>query len=103
MSNPGTKQSRHYWRVTLRSAPMLGFALLGQWREQIRIFRWKWVAKTAARHHKLTAGKDVLTDSVIEPYVPGSNVVTVTPLHRRERPGTAGEPSSQKEQAPVPE
>lgn len=93
MSDPGTIPSKHYWRLTLRSAPMLGFALLGQWHEQIRIFRWKWVANTAARHHKLTAGKDVLTDSIIERYIPGSNVVAVSPLNRRDdsRPTTGGQ------------
>jgi hypothetical protein len=58
---------------------MLGFALLGQWQEQTRIFRWKWLARTAARRHKRAAARDVLTETVIEPYVPGANIVTLPP------------------------
>lgn len=80
-----TIPAKHYWRLTLRSAPVLGFALLGQWREQIRIFRWKWLAKGVARRHKFTAGKDILTDALIERYVPGANVITVNSARRSAR------------------
>jgi len=77
--DPAGEKPRRYWRLTLRSAPMLGFALLGQWQEQTRIFRWKWLARTAARRHKRAAARDVLTEAAIEPYVPGANIVTLPP------------------------
>lgn len=64
-----------YWRVRLRSAPMLGFALFGQWDERSAFFRWRWRAKAAAWRHRLSAPKDVLTEAIIELYLPGANVV----------------------------
>ena len=66
---------RTHWKTTLRSAPVLGYVLLGQWHEEVRIFRWKWQAKAAAVLHKLTAARDVLTAVSIEPYLPGANIL----------------------------
>ena len=71
------------WRVRLRSAPMLAFALLGQWNERSEFFRWRWRAKAAAWRHRLSAPRDVLTEASIEPYVPGSNIVRLDRGHRR--------------------
>jgi len=62
------------WRVTLRWAPLLGFLLFGKWNERVRIFRWKWLAEAEARRHIIMAGKDMLTETRIEPYVAGANV-----------------------------
>jgi len=68
-------KGRTHWKTTFRSAPMLGFVLLGQWHDEVRIFRWKWQAKAAAVLHKLTAARDVLTAVSIEPYLPGANII----------------------------
>jgi hypothetical protein len=71
----GGPRARRYWKATLRSAPLLGFVLLGKWHEEVRIFRWKWLAKAAARRHGLWAGRDTLTETIIEPYRPGENII----------------------------
>ena len=75
LHGPGNPVMRgRQWRVTLRSAPLLGFLLFGKWNERVRIFRWKWLAEAEARRHKIMAGKDMLTETRIEPYVAGANV-----------------------------
>jgi hypothetical protein len=61
--------------VTLRSAPLLGFVLFGKWDERVRIFRWRWLAEAEARRHMLMARKDLLTDTRVEAYVAGANIV----------------------------
>jgi hypothetical protein len=73
------------WRVTLRSAPLFGFLLFGKWDAKVRIFRWKWLAEADARRHKLMAGKDVLTDTHVEPYVAGTNIVPLPSCRIRAR------------------
>lgn len=68
---------RRYWKATLRSAPVLGFILLGKWHEEVRIFRWKWLAKAAARRHEFWTARDTLTEAIVEPYRPGDNIVPI--------------------------
>jgi len=80
----GTAADQALWRVRLRSAQPLAFALLGQWDERIRIVRWKWLAKIVAYRHDHAAGRRLLTGSIVEPYVSGSNVVAL------KRPGSRG-------------
>jgi len=74
---PAVPGGRLYWRVTLRSAPALAFILLGSWHEEIRLCRWRWLAKAHARQHMFAARADVLTEVQIEAYRPGSNVVSL--------------------------
>jgi hypothetical protein len=85
------RPDRHYWKATLRSAPMLGFVLFGKWHEEVRIFRWKWLAKAAARRHGLWAGRDILTQSVVEPYRPGGNIIRFG-AHRRADEAAGADP-----------
>jgi hypothetical protein len=66
-----------YWKATLRSAPVLGFILLGKWHEEVRIFRWKWLAKAAALRHRFRTARDTLTEAIVEPYRPGDNVIPI--------------------------
>ena len=77
--------------MTLRSAPLLGFLLFGKWNERVRIFKWKWLAEAEARRHKMMAGKDILTEARIEPYVAGANVVPLP-----SRPATAGDAAQRR-------
>lgn len=65
------------WKVRLRSAPLLEFALLGRWHEEVRLFRWKWLARSVARHHRRRAPSGVLTEESVEPYIPGANVISL--------------------------
>jgi hypothetical protein len=74
---------RTYWKATLRSAPPLAFILLGEWHQQVRIFRWKWLASAVARLHKHSWRSSVLRDAVVEPYSPGANVVPLNALPAR--------------------
>jgi len=69
--------SPNLWRVRLRSAHLLGAVLLGQWHEETRIFRWRWLAQAAARMHKFRVARGVLRDADIEPYCPGRNLVSL--------------------------
>lgn len=87
LRRPTIAAGGRYWKLTLRSAPLLGFVLFGRWQEKTRFFRWKWLAKIHARRHELVAGGDTLTQTEIEPYCPGSNVV---PLHSDGDGGPAG-------------
>lgn len=63
-----------YWRVTLRSAPLLSAVLLDRWDQEVRIFRWKFLAKAAARRHRLVV-RNFVTEAIVEAYRPGSNIV----------------------------
>src|SRR6476469_5004374 len=80
-----SSQGRTYWKATLRSAPPLAFILLGQWHQRTRIFRWKWLAVAVAHHHKLRSGNKLMTETVIEQYLPGANIVR---LQDATRPGS---------------
>jgi hypothetical protein len=71
-----------YWKATLRSAPLLAFVLLGQWHQEIRIFRWKWLANAAARRHRRATTNGRITDAIVEPYWPGDNVISLQPISR---------------------
>lgn len=71
--------SRPYWKVTCRSGPLLPFILLDEWHEEIRIVRWKWVAKTIAWLLQARAPDAVVTIAMVERYWPGKNVI---PLKR---------------------
>jgi hypothetical protein len=73
---------RLYWRATLKSAPLLELVLLGQWNEQIRLFRWKWLAETAAWRHRRCRMSGLVTEAVVEAYRPGANII---PWRRREQ------------------
>jgi hypothetical protein len=75
---------RRYWKTTLRSASQLGFILLGEWHEEIRIFRWKWLAKMAARRHRIRAPRGTLIETIVEPYRPGENIVALGALRSSE-------------------
>jgi len=89
-SNRATKsRQRIYWKATLRSAPPLAFILLGEWHQQIRIFRWKWLATAAARLHKRRWRRELLKEAVVEPYSPGANVIpfNVSPTSPGKLPG----------------
>jgi hypothetical protein len=70
-----SRERIRHWKVTFRSAPLLSYVLFEQWQEEIRIFRWKWLAAVAARLHNLTVRKDFLANATVESYLPGANVI----------------------------
>jgi hypothetical protein len=71
--------------VTLRSAPLLDFVLLGIRHEEVRIFRWKWLANAAARRHRRRMSSSIHRDAIVEPYRPGANVVLLSADRREGR------------------
>ena len=73
------KSPRRRWKMTLRSAPLLEFLLLGQSAEEIRLFRWRWLALAAARLQRSRVPTSFVSSATVEAYVPGANVV---PLRR---------------------
>ena len=68
---------RRLWRTTFRSASCLSIVLLGDWRVWTRVYRWKWLAKLAARWHVLAAPSGVLTSAFVEPLQHETDVVWV--------------------------
>ncbi|GAA3894401.1 hypothetical protein GCM10022276_11950 [Sphingomonas limnosediminicola] len=72
---PQTGFGRSYWKVTLRSAPLLECIVLEKWHEEIRVFRWKWQANAAVRRHRRMASNNLVATAMIESYLPGSNIV----------------------------
>ena len=68
------RSHRRSWKVTLRSAPLFDFVLLEQWHEEIRVLRWEWLAKAVAGRHRRRRG-GLVTEAIVESYVPGHNVV----------------------------
>lgn len=78
-------QHRPLWRVTLRSAPLLEAVLLNRWHQQVHVFRWKFLAKIAARQLRRET-RGILTECTVEPYRTGENVVKLKPK-RSDRSG----------------
>jgi hypothetical protein len=68
-------RQRRYWKVTLRSGPLLEFVLLGKCYEEFRVFRWKWLALAVAHRHHRRVASGCVTTAHVEPYVPGTNVI----------------------------
>jgi hypothetical protein len=69
-------KSRRYWRATFRSARLIELVLLNRWHQEVRIFRWKFLAKAAAHLYRRSA-RGRITECRVEPYRPGDNVVTL--------------------------
>ena len=72
-----------YWRVTLRSAPLISAVLLDRWEQEVRIFHWKFLAKAAAYRHCLVV-RNLVKESIVEAYRPGSNIAIFERADRAE-------------------
>lgn len=75
---PRKSRPQTYWKASLRSAPPLAFVLFGTWNQQVRVFRWKWLAQGAALRH-LFFGRHLHKEAVVERYSPGANIVPLAP------------------------
>ena len=72
---PGDRPQR--WKTTFRLATVLGYALTRQWHTSSRTYRWKWLAKLAARWHTLATPEGFLASAFVEPIGEHSRVVTL--------------------------
>ena len=61
---------RPHWRATFRSAPLLALVAKDEWRTTRHVYRWKWLAKLAARWHVLGETGETVRSAVVEPYWP---------------------------------
>jgi hypothetical protein len=81
-------QSRPYWKASLRSAGTLDYCLTGGWNVETRIYRWRWLARLAARWHMFAPPEGLLTRATVEPYWPGENIVRFpSPTERQDKRG----------------
>jgi hypothetical protein len=71
-----------YWRVTLRSAPLISAVLLDRWDQKVRIFRWKFLARAVAYRHRLVV-RNFVTEAIVEAYRPGGNIVDLGARRQR--------------------
>ncbi len=65
---------QRYWRATLRSAALVELVLLDRWHQEVRVFRWRFLARAAAHRYRRSA-RGRITQCLVEPYRPGENVV----------------------------
>ena len=67
---------RPYWRATLRSAALVELVLLDRWHQEVRVFRWRFLARAAAFRYRRSARGRIM-QCRIEPYRPGDNIVAL--------------------------